>query len=252
MNSDSWKWYENAATRCKFTSFTRLRKQPTFHDDTTGFLASHTGARVPSPRDEPFVGGYKFPREMTSEERAQKFHTDDVSLVTLIGRAGTESCFNWASTNQRHYPDLVSNTSSVWNPCTPSSELIWRWNQRWSREMLAVFSSKSFTHALDSQPKTKVKLLPETRLTHLSCQTWKQKCKCSQQDSPCTYPPPHLPSGKIGKISMIFWLLASPAALPLSYRRLVEAKAILTLTKKSGLSLTRRCGKILATFSNKT
>ena len=120
------------------------------------------------------------------------------------------------------------------------------------REMLAVFSSKSFTHALDSQPKTKVKLLPETRLTHLSCQTWKQKCKCSQQDSPCTDPPPHLPSGKIGKISMIFWLLASPAALPLSYRRLVEAKAILTLTKKSGLSLTHRCGKILATFSNKT
>ena len=41
-----------------------------------------------------FVGGYKFPREMTSEERAQKFHTDDVSLVTLIGRAATESCFN--------------------------------------------------------------------------------------------------------------------------------------------------------------
>ena len=157
-----------------------------------------------------------------------------------------------ASTNQRHYPDLVSNTSSVWNPCTRSSELIWRWNQRWSREMLAVFSSKSFTHALDSQPKTKVKLLPETRLTHLSCQTWKQKCKCSKQDSPCTDPPPHLPSGKIGKISMIFWLLASPAALPLSYRRLVETKAILTLTKKSGLSLTRRCGKILATFSNKT
>ena len=28
------------------------------------------------------------------------------------------------------------------------------------------------------------------------------------------------------------WLLATPAALPLSHRRLVEAKAMLTLTKK--------------------
>ena len=80
----------------------------------------------------------------------------------------------------------------------------------------------------------------------------KTEMQVPKQDSPCTDPPPHLPSGKIGKISMIFWLLASPAALPLSYRRLVEAKAILTLTKKSGLSLTHRCGKILATFSNKT
>ena len=50
-----------------------------------------------------------------SEERAQKFHTDDVSLP--------KSCYfyelvlslgKFASTNQEYYPDLGSDTSSVW------------------------------------------------------------------------------------------------------------------------------------------
>ena len=39
----------------------------------------------------------RFPREMTSEKRAQKFHTDD--------------------TNQKHYPDLSSDASPVLNFC---------------------------------------------------------------------------------------------------------------------------------------
>ena len=50
---------------------------------------------------------------MMSEERAQKFHTDDVSLYT------SGKCFwlvvprgKFASINQKHYPDLSSDTSS--------------------------------------------------------------------------------------------------------------------------------------------
>ena len=34
------------------------------------------------------------------EERAQKFHTDDVWVVLLIGRATREVCFNQSSTTQ--------------------------------------------------------------------------------------------------------------------------------------------------------
>ena len=38
--------------------------------------------------------------QMTCEERAQKFHTDDVWVVLLIGRATREVCFNQSSTTQ--------------------------------------------------------------------------------------------------------------------------------------------------------
>ena len=82
-----------------------------------------------------------FPREMTSDKRAQKFHTNDASLP----RSGK---FFWlvvprrkfASTNQKHYSDRGSDTSSVWNFCTLSSDVISRGNQWWRREMSAVFS----------------------------------------------------------------------------------------------------------------
>ena len=43
-------------------------------------------------------------------------------------------------TNQRHYPDLASDTSSVWNFCTHFSDVILRWNHPWRRDMSAVFS----------------------------------------------------------------------------------------------------------------
>ena len=59
-----------------------------------------------------------FPREMTSQKRAQKIHTDDVPLprsgwcfwlVLLYGK--------FTSISQKHYPDLGSDTSSLWNFC---------------------------------------------------------------------------------------------------------------------------------------
>ena len=47
-----------------------------------------------------------------------------------------------ASTNQKHYPDLGSDTSSVWNFCARFSDVISRENQWWRHEMTAVFTGK--------------------------------------------------------------------------------------------------------------
>ena len=71
-----------------------------------------------------------FHRQMTSEKRAQKFHTDDASLP----RSGycfwlVESNFPRSTTNQTHYPDLGSDASSVLNFCARFSDVIWWGNQ---------------------------------------------------------------------------------------------------------------------------
>ena len=60
----------------------------------------------------------KFLREMTSEKRAHKFHTDDASLPKT-GQCFwlVEANFTSGTTNQKHYPDLGSDASSVWNFC---------------------------------------------------------------------------------------------------------------------------------------
>ena len=64
-----------------------------------------------------------FPREITSEERAQKFHTDDASLPRSDW---LEICFN--------QPHLGHDTSSVWNFCTRFWDVISRGNQwRWRK-----------------------------------------------------------------------------------------------------------------------
>ena len=39
------------------------------------------------------------------------------------------------SINQKHYPDLGGDASSIWNFCSRFSDVIWRGNQRWCREM---------------------------------------------------------------------------------------------------------------------
>ena len=53
------------------------------------------------------------------------------------------SNFPRGMTNQRHYPDLGSDASSVWNFCACFSEVIWRGNQQWRRQMSAVFSGQN-------------------------------------------------------------------------------------------------------------
>ena len=79
--------------------------------------------------------------KMMSEKRAQKFHTDDASLPR------TGKCFwlvmphgKFAPTNQKHYADLGSDASSVWNFCTCFLDLISQGNQGRHREMLVIFS----------------------------------------------------------------------------------------------------------------
>ena len=61
------------------------------------------------------------------------FVTIQILVVLLIG----ESKF---LTNQNYYPDLGSDTSSVWNFCVRFSDVISRGNQWWRREMSVVFS----------------------------------------------------------------------------------------------------------------
>ena len=46
----------------------------------------------------------------------------------------------FASTNQKHYPDLDSDASSVWNFCARFSDVTSRGTRWWRREMSAVFS----------------------------------------------------------------------------------------------------------------
>ena len=43
------------------------------------------------------------------------------------------------TTNQKHYPDFCIDTSSVWNICALSSEVISPGNQKWRREKSSVF-----------------------------------------------------------------------------------------------------------------
>ena len=41
----------------------------------------------------------------------------------------------FASTNQKHYPDMGSEASSVWDFCARFGDVISRGNRWWSREM---------------------------------------------------------------------------------------------------------------------
>ena len=70
-----------------------------------------------------------------------------------LGDATTEFPAKWRLRNERrnsplmtrHYPDLGSDASSVWNFCTRFSDFISWGNQWWRREMSAVFSGYRFT-----------------------------------------------------------------------------------------------------------
>ena len=54
--------------------------------------------------------------QKTSEKRAQKFHNDD-ALLPISGQCFwlVEANFTSGTTNQKHYPDLGSDASLVWN-----------------------------------------------------------------------------------------------------------------------------------------
>ena len=59
----------------------------------------------------------------------------------------------FASTNQKYFPDLGSDASSVWNFCAHFSEVILPGNQWWRREMSFVFSGyqTAKTHAANKR-----------------------------------------------------------------------------------------------------
>ena len=61
-----------------------------------------------------------FPHEMTSEKWVQKFHADGM-------------------TNQKHCPDVGSDTSSVWNFCDRFSDPISWGNRWWHRKNVVCF-----------------------------------------------------------------------------------------------------------------
>ena len=82
-----------------------------------------------------------FPRNdiwETSAEIPYWWHvTTEIWVVLLIGRATYSREF--APTNQKHYPDLGSDVSSVWNFFARFSDVISRANPWWPRDMSAVF-----------------------------------------------------------------------------------------------------------------
>ena len=90
------------------------------------------------------------PPTVSPKKLAQKFHTDDTSLP----RSGWcfwsgVPCGKFASTKQKHYPDLGSDVSSVWNFCARFSDFI----SRGRPEMLSVFSGYNPCQFLPSEEK---------------------------------------------------------------------------------------------------
>ena len=84
-----------------------------------------------------------FPHKMASEKRAQKLLTNDVLLL----RSGqcfwlVEASFPRGTTNQKHSPDLGSDTSSVWNFWSRSSDVISR-ETSLGRDKCRLFSQAS-------------------------------------------------------------------------------------------------------------
>jgi len=103
-----------------------------------------------SPRKRPSISRrhptppHRFPREIMSKEQEYKFHTDDLSLYPDFCSASEWlrqiSLAAQKAIKQKYFPEQGSDTSSVWNFCACSSDVIWRGNQ-WRRlETSAVFS----------------------------------------------------------------------------------------------------------------
>ena len=97
---------------------------------------THNYKSMLSQRKQPTFSYGWFPHEMTSEKRVQKFHTDD---VWLLGSASDWMKASKFLTNQKHYPDLGSEASSVWDFCACFSDIITQGNHQWCLEMSGVF-----------------------------------------------------------------------------------------------------------------
>ena len=75
------------------------------------------------------------------------------------------------STLQKHYPDLLDNTSSAWDFCACSSDVVSRGNPWWRRHVSAVFSGWGNVKMVNLKPwheKRKVPINTDTkRLTKI-------------------------------------------------------------------------------------
>ena len=100
-------------------------KKPSFLFDFTRWCNFN-----PSVRKKADISGrhHWFPRKIISKNRAQKFHTDDASLIGY-------AWFFWMVEANSAYPDLGSDASSVWNFCCRFSDIIWRWRVVASRNV---------------------------------------------------------------------------------------------------------------------
>ena len=86
-------------------------------------------------------------REMTSEKQGQKFQDRNRLLILMMRHyPDLGSASDWLkkfSANHKHYQDLGTHLSSVWNFCSRFSDIISWGNQLWRRrEMSAVFSGQ--------------------------------------------------------------------------------------------------------------
>ena len=84
------------------------------------------------------------PREMMSEEQAQKFHIDDLLLPRcVIVLWLVKANFPCGTPDQ----SKASDTSLVWNLCSRCSDVSWRENQWRHREMSVVSHVKGEVHS---------------------------------------------------------------------------------------------------------
>ena len=88
--------------------------------------------------------------EKSFHNTRQRYCTAVIRQVFILPR------WKFASTNQKHYLVLGSDTSSVWNLCTRFPDVISRSgeNQWWRHEMLVVFSGKKGYCFTISSPRT--------------------------------------------------------------------------------------------------
>ena len=102
---------------CFFYLTLSLRKQPTLCDTITGF---HVNWRLSNKCSSSILMTHHY----------------------LPGQCywSAKANFPLGTTNQKHYPLLSSDMSSVWNVCAIYSDVILRGNQWWRRKMSAVFS----------------------------------------------------------------------------------------------------------------
>ena len=83
--------------------------------------------------------------------REISYNNFEILLVVFMPNITTNHAFTYTIlmiTYQKHYPELGSDTSSVWNFCACFSDVILWGNQWWHHEMSAIFSGYSICNTI--------------------------------------------------------------------------------------------------------